>query len=144
MTVVYLTHGLFLTCTQKNHIYLQVMHHDIYTNVQYSLRKNNPLYQQYNPALLGEQVSLLMVTNSHPPLSLVCQQLLYFVAFTPLTLSHSTDHITLFFFFSPLYVYSIFYIKDNTKYYDDGRREIKRGIIPHRITVDINNKKNAS
>jgi hypothetical protein len=47
------------------------------------------------------------------------------------------------FFFSPLYVYSIFYIKDNTEYYDDGRRKIKRGIIPHRITVDIYRKMRA-
>jgi hypothetical protein len=46
-------------------------------------------------------------------------------------------------FFSPLYVYSIFYIKDNTEYYDDGRRKIKRGIIPHRITVDIYRKMRA-
>ncbi len=37
-----------------------------------------------------------MVTNTHPPLSLVCQQLPHPLAFTPLTYSHPTVWITLF------------------------------------------------
>ncbi len=52
--------------------------------------KVTPLY------LLGEPASLLVVTNPHPPSSLVCQQLSHPLALTPLTLSHPTVHITLF------------------------------------------------
>jgi hypothetical protein len=72
MLVMYFPHGLFLTCIQKFR-YLQVMH-----------------------CLLGEPASLLVVTNTHPSLSLVCQQLPHPLAFTPLTLSHLTVQITLF------------------------------------------------
>jgi hypothetical protein len=52
MMVVYFAHGLFLTCTQKTVLYLQVMHHNIdemYNNFQ---RESNPLHQQSNLTLL--------------------------------------------------------------------------------------------
>jgi hypothetical protein len=45
--------------------------------------------------LLGEPASLLVVTNSHPPLSLVCRQLPHPLAFTPFTpfSPHSSHYI---------------------------------------------------
>jgi hypothetical protein len=73
------------------------MHHNIYIMYNNLRRGNNPLHQQVTPFyLLREPASLLVVTNTHPPLSLVCQQLLHPLAFTPLTLSHPTVHITLY------------------------------------------------
>ncbi len=56
----------------------------------YINNKATPLY------LLREPASLLVVTNTHPPLSLVYRQLSHPLAFTPLTLSHPTAQITLF------------------------------------------------
>ncbi len=52
--------------------------------------KTTPLY------LLGEPASLLVATNTHPPLSLVCQQLPHPLALASLALSHPTAQITLF------------------------------------------------
>jgi hypothetical protein len=49
------------------------------------------------PCLLTWRASFfLVVTNAHPPLTLVCQQLSDLLAFTPLNLSHPTVQITLF------------------------------------------------
>jgi hypothetical protein len=97
MIVVYLTHGLFLTCIQKITciyksciaIYIQ-MYNNPLEKITPCANKITQLY------LLWEPASLLVVTNSHPPLSLVCQQLSHPLAFNPLTLSHPTVHITLF------------------------------------------------
>ncbi len=96
MMVVYLTHGLFLTCTQKIMcIYKSCIMIYTYTNKQQSSRKVTPCANKITLLnLLGEPASLLVVTNLHPPLSLVCQQLSHPFAFTPLTLSHPTVHIT--------------------------------------------------
>jgi hypothetical protein len=88
---------LFLTCTQKSHnIYKSFI--AIFTRCTASppnptpgiINKTTPLY------LLGEPASLLVVTNTHPPLSLVCQQLPHPFAFAPFTLSHPTVQVTLF------------------------------------------------
>ncbi len=66
----------------------------MYNNRQ---RKITPCTNKVTPLyLLGEPASLLVVTNPHPPLSLVCQQLSHLLAFTPLTLSHPTVQIILF------------------------------------------------
>jgi hypothetical protein len=88
---VYFTHGLFLTCTPKSR-YIYKSFIAIFTRhtafppnpTPCIIDKTTPLY------LLGEQVSLLVVMNTHPPLSLVCQQLPHPLAFAPLTLSHPT------------------------------------------------------
>jgi hypothetical protein len=78
----------------KTLLYLQVIH--LQNVQQYSagttpcINKPTPLY------LLGEPASLLVVANTHPPFSLVCQQLPHPLAFSPLTLSHPTVHITIF------------------------------------------------
>ncbi len=55
----------------------------------------NPLHQQQTIPLdlLGEPASLLVVTNTHPPLSLVCQQLPHPLAFTPLPYIIDIDDI---------------------------------------------------
>jgi hypothetical protein len=56
-------------------LYLQIIHCNIYKISNISTQPypcssmGTPLY------LLGEPASLLVVTNTHPPLSLVCQQL---------------------------------------------------------------------
>jgi hypothetical protein len=76
MTHVNFMHGLFLTCTQKSH-YISRLFIAVFTrctafptNPTLSIiNKTAPLY------FLREPVSLLVVTNTHPPLSLVCQQL---------------------------------------------------------------------
>jgi hypothetical protein len=97
MTLVNFTHGLILTCTQKSR-YIYKSFIAIFTKCTTSLpnptphvgNKTTPLY------LLGEPASLLVVTNTHPPLFLVCQQLPHPFAFAPLTLSHPTVQNTLF------------------------------------------------
>jgi hypothetical protein len=67
---VYFTHGFFLTCTQKSR-YIYKSFIAIFTRhtafppnpTPCIINKTTPLY------LLGEQASLLVVTNTHPPLS---------------------------------------------------------------------------
>jgi hypothetical protein len=54
-----------------------------------------PCFLPSHVHLLGEPASLLVVTNAHPPLSLICQQLPPPFACPP-TLSHPTFQITLF------------------------------------------------
>jgi hypothetical protein len=73
MLLVHLSHGLFLTWTQKSH-HLQIICNNIYMlfNASFSPTTCLPLPCVY---LLGEPTSLLVVRNTHPPLSLVCQQL---------------------------------------------------------------------
>jgi hypothetical protein len=74
--LVNFTHGLFSTCTQKSH-YISQSFIVIFTRctafptnpTPCIINKTNLLY------FLGEPVSLLVVTNTHPPLSFVCQQL---------------------------------------------------------------------
>ncbi len=97
MPVTYLTHGLFLTCTQKYQC-IYKLGIAIFTECTATFIRTNPLpQQQSNPAyLLGEPASLLVVTNTHPPLSLICQQLSRPLAFTPLALSCPTVWMTLF------------------------------------------------
>jgi hypothetical protein len=96
MMLVNFKHGLFLTCTHKSH-YIYRSFIAIFTRctafppdpTSLHFNKTTPLF------LLGEPASLLVVTNTHPPLSLVRQQLLT-LCFAPLTLSHHTVQITLF------------------------------------------------
>jgi hypothetical protein len=76
MTLVNFMHGLFLTCTQNSH-YIYRSFIALFTRcAAFSpnltpcvVNKTTPLY------LLGEPASLLMVTNTHIPLSLVRQHL---------------------------------------------------------------------
>ncbi len=71
MLLVHLTHGLFLTWTQ-NYIILQIIYYNIYMlfNASFNPTPYFPLPHVY---LLGEPTSLLMMANTYPPLSLVCQ-----------------------------------------------------------------------
>ncbi len=73
MLLMHLMPGLFLTWTQKSH-QLQIIYYNIYTLFKASSSPTlcPPLPHVY---LLGEPASLLMVANTHPPLSLVCKQL---------------------------------------------------------------------
>jgi hypothetical protein len=73
MLLVHLTHGLFLTWAQKSH-HLQIIYYNIYMlfNASFNPTPCLPLPRVY---LLGEPTSLPVVANTHPPLSLVCQQL---------------------------------------------------------------------
>jgi hypothetical protein len=66
--MMYITHGLFLTCTQK-YCFIYKSCIKIFTKCTAFLVRTNPLYQQlHNPAyLLGEPASLLVVTHPiHP------------------------------------------------------------------------------
>jgi hypothetical protein len=96
MMLVNLTHGLFLTWTQKSHYILQIIHYNIY--MAYNTQ-SDPLHPMASLLyLLGEPASLLVVTNTHPPLSLVCQQLPHPLlcpsyCLLPLTLSHPAVQI---------------------------------------------------
>ncbi len=73
MLLVHLIHGLFLTWTHKSH-HLQIIYYNIYTLFKASFNPTScsPLSRVY---LLGEPTSLLVVANTHPPFSLVSQQL---------------------------------------------------------------------
>jgi hypothetical protein len=68
-------HGLFSTWTQKSH-HLQVIYYNIYTTYNASFNQT-PCSLPFRVYLLGEPTSLLVVANTHPLLSLVCQQLLH-------------------------------------------------------------------
>jgi hypothetical protein len=95
MTMVYFTNSLFLTCTQKSYLFHR-LHNSIFTNIQQFSRTVEPLLNKVTLYfLLGEPASLLVVTNPHPPLSLVCYQLPRPLALTPFTpFSPITLHIT--------------------------------------------------
>jgi hypothetical protein len=97
MAVMYFTHGLFLTCTQKS-CYIYKSFIAIFTRCTAFPSNATPciIDQTTLLYLLGEPASFLLVTNTHPPLSLVCQQLPNPLAFAPLTLSYPTVQITLF------------------------------------------------
>ncbi len=87
MTLVNFTYGLFLTCTQ-NLIIFTIVHFNIYK--MYSISPNSTpciINKRTLLYLLGEPASLLVVTNTHPSLSLVCQELPH--PFTP----HSSNYI---------------------------------------------------
>ncbi len=73
MLLVHLTHGLFLTWTQ-NLIILEIIYYNIYMLFNASVNPA-PCFPLPHVYLLGESTSLLMMANTHPPLSLVCQQL---------------------------------------------------------------------
>ncbi len=92
MLLGHLTHGLFLTWTQKSH-HLQIIYYNIFLflNASFNPTPCSPLTRVY---LLGEPTSLLVVANTHPPLSLVCQTAPPFAS--PPTLSHPTVQVTIF------------------------------------------------
>ncbi len=73
MLLMHLTHGLFLTGTQ-NVIKLWIIYYNIYMLFNASFN-SAPCFPPPCVYLLGEPTSLLVVANTHPPLSLVCQQL---------------------------------------------------------------------
>ncbi len=94
MLLVHLTHSLFLTGTQRfYHItdYISRNLHDNRCLIQPSPLLCTCVY------LLGEPTSLLVVANTHPPFSLVCQQLPHpLLAPPPLshpTVPHSSSYI---------------------------------------------------
>jgi hypothetical protein len=68
-----LTHGLFLTWTQKSR-YLQIIYYNSYATFTASFNPT-PCSQPSHVYLLREPTSLLVVANIHPLLSLVCPQL---------------------------------------------------------------------
>ncbi len=70
---MHLRHGLFLTWPQKSHN-LQIIYYNIYTSFNASFNPS-PCLMPFRVYLLGEPTSLLVVANTHPLLSLVCQQL---------------------------------------------------------------------
>jgi hypothetical protein len=72
MLLLHLRHGLFLTWTQRFYYITDYILQYLHDNR--CLIQPNPLLPT-NLCLLGEPASLLVVTNTHPPLSLVCQQL---------------------------------------------------------------------
>ncbi len=76
MPLVNFTHDLFLTCTQK-YIYIYKSLIAVFAECTAFPSKSTPCIIDKTTPLyfLGEPASLLVVTNSHPPLSLVCQQL---------------------------------------------------------------------
>jgi hypothetical protein len=95
MLLVHLTHGLFLTWTQISHfiyrLYTTIFTWQIMPHPTQPLAFHNITWF-YLP---GEPASFLVVTNTHPPLSPVCQQLLHPLLcpshpFTP----HSSNYIT--------------------------------------------------
>ncbi len=67
-------HGLYLTCT-KISLNLQIIHCNIYKMCSISTQPD-PLHFNKTTLLylLGEPAFLLVVTNTHLPLSLVCHQ----------------------------------------------------------------------
>ncbi len=76
MLLVYLTHGIFLTWTQKSG-YICSSYITIFTRHIMS-HPTQPLMSHDSPCftyLKNQPASFLVVTNTHPPLSLVCQQL---------------------------------------------------------------------
>jgi hypothetical protein len=73
MLLVLLTHGLFLTWTQKSR-YLQIIYYNSSATFTASFIPT-PCSQPSHVYLLGEPTSLLVVANIHPLLSVVCQQL---------------------------------------------------------------------
>jgi hypothetical protein len=93
MMLVYFTHGLFLTCTQKSHFinrsFIAIFRYSILSRpTPCTSIRQPPLY------LLGEPASLLVRTNTDPPMSWVCQQLPHPLlcpshSFTP----HSSNYI---------------------------------------------------
>jgi hypothetical protein len=97
MMVVNFTPGLFLTCTQKS-LYIYKSCIAVFKECTAFPSEPTPCIDTITTPLylLGELASLLVVTNTHPPWSQVCQQLPHPLAFTPLTLSHPTVQITLF------------------------------------------------
>ncbi len=75
MTLVNFKHGLFLTCTHKSH-YIYRSFIAIFTRCTAFPPDPTPLHFNKTTLLylLGEPASLLVVTNTHLPLSLVRQQ----------------------------------------------------------------------
>jgi hypothetical protein len=73
--LVHLMHGLFCTWTQKLYYiyrsYITIFTRHILPHPTQPLASQHPVFMY----LLGEPASLLVMTNTHPPLSLVCQQL---------------------------------------------------------------------
>ncbi len=112
--LVYFTHGLFLTCTQKYYIYIYRIRNMILTHIQrFSTRKKTlPHERPRIMYLLGEPASFLVVTNSHPPLSLVCQQLPHPLAFTIFTPFSPHIHISLF--TSTTLTISVIFVRDKS------------------------------
>jgi hypothetical protein len=58
----------------RDSIILQIIYYNIYMIVDASFNPT-PCFPSTHVYLLGEPASLLVVANTHPPLSLVCQQL---------------------------------------------------------------------
>jgi hypothetical protein len=90
MTVVNFTHVLFLTYTQKSRY---ICHASQYLFTECTVHPSEPTPCIDNKTtllcLLGEQASLLVVTNTYPPMSLVYQQLPHPLAFLPLSPFHT-------------------------------------------------------
>jgi hypothetical protein len=72
MTVVNFAHGLFLTCTEKS-LYIYKSCIAIFTECTVLPLEPTPCIDNKTTLLylLGEAASLPVVTNTHPPLSLV-------------------------------------------------------------------------
>jgi hypothetical protein len=76
MALLNFTHGLFLTCTQKSH-YIYRSFSAIFTRCTVlSCHPTPSFHLNKHPTLLTWRTSFfLVVTNTNPPMSLVCQQL---------------------------------------------------------------------
>jgi hypothetical protein len=98
MMMMYSTHGLFLTCTQKSHLYLldiQILNLNIHTIYKQSFFIKPRAKIIMNLHFLGGPASCFL--NSHPPWSPVWSQLPHPLAFAPFTLfpPHS-PHYTIY------------------------------------------------
>jgi hypothetical protein len=65
-------------------LYLQIIKSNIYRMYSIFIQVIPCIVDKTTPLdLLGEPASLVVVTNTHPPLSLFCQELSHPLAFTP-------------------------------------------------------------